>query len=184
MEKLLPQSAFLHHPLCLVLYLELLIHHGRDQPVCIYFHVVSVCIAWVCWAPSPAWRLLAGACPTTECVRQPVGTAEMRGGTLASFLLANENITILKWCGNSREEGSSGGRGFVTHNTGVHVWQHSQRVVWVGTARRQWELEDVVPPGAPRLWHYNHRPVFFFHLLDSIFQRDGERVEEGGGRIK
>lgn len=47
-KNLLPQSTFLQHPLRLALFLELLINHSRDQPACIYFHIISLCALHVC----------------------------------------------------------------------------------------------------------------------------------------
>lgn len=59
----------------------------------------------------------------TQRVLQPVDPAEMRAGRLVPSLLANEDITMLKWSENTREAGSSGGRkGIATHNTDVHAW--------------------------------------------------------------
>lgn len=58
---------FLQHPLWLALYLELLIHHSRDQPACIYFHVISLCAGHARAEPM-AWRHLPGAWqPHTVC---------------------------------------------------------------------------------------------------------------------
>lgn len=113
---------------------------------------------------------------------EPVDMAEMRTGTLVFFLLVNEYITMLKWSENLRETGSSGGRkGIRHHNTGVHAWQHGQRVAGVGTTRRKCELEGVVCPAFPGCKTKSITTAFFFHLLDAYLPEGwSESVGEGG----
>ena len=71
-----------------------------------------------------------------------------------------------------------GERGFATHNTGIHAWQHGQRVTGVGTTG--WKCESGCV--AARLSYNHHYCILLCLSWMLIFQRTAVGV--GGGRIK
>lgn len=151
-----PSQRFLQHPSWLALYLELLVHHSRDQPACIYFHVMSLCAVLVRAEPL-AWRRPPGVWPPQTACSPASGHGREEGWDVSPFSAGRGGYHHVEMIWEHREAGSAGGRkGTATLNTGVHAWWHGQGVAGVGTSRRKCELEGVLLPSSPGGQASNH----------------------------
>lgn len=115
------------------LYFGVPTNHSRDQPAWSISSVDSLCISWVYWKHSSENPL---SCLPNHYSRilQSVDTAERRAETLVSSLLAQEDVTMLKWSGNRKEQWALGKGIFppTTLGGGVHGWLElaQQKAAW------------------------------------------------------
>lgn len=89
------------------LYFGVPTNHSRDQPAWSISSVDSLCISWVCWKHSSENPLSCLPNYYSK-ILQSVDTAERRAETLVSSLLAPEDVTMLKWSGNIKEQWALG----------------------------------------------------------------------------
>lgn len=127
----------LQHPLWFALFLGVPINRSRDQPApSISFF--PLCIARVCWRHSletppiclPKHRSMFFFSQWTRQKWWP-------GGTSVPSLLAQEDVTILKWSGNIRGA-ERAGKGVCHHNTGGPCLQHSQGWLELAHLKASW----------------------------------------------
>lgn len=109
------------------LYFGVPTNHSRDQPAWSISSVDSLCISWVCWKHSSEDPLSCLPNHYSK-ILQSVDTAERRAETLVSSLLAQEDVTMLKWSGNIKEQWALGKGIFPPTTLGEGPW-----VVGVGT---------------------------------------------------
>lgn len=157
----------LQHPLWFVLYLGVPINRSRDQPAP-SISLFSLCIARVCWRHSletppiclPNHR-------STFFFRQWTGQKWRPGGTSVPSLLAQEDVTILKWSGNIRGAERSGkGVCHPQHWGGGPCLQHSQGWLELAQLKASW-----TETCHPAFGLTTVTTAFFFHPLDPVFQR-------------
>lgn len=116
------------------LYFGVPTNHSRDQPAWSISSVDSLCISWMCWKHSSENPLSCLPNHYSK-ILQSVDTAERRAETLVSSLLALEDVTMLKWSGNIKEQWALG-KGIFPPTTlggaGVHGWLElaQQKASW------------------------------------------------------
>lgn len=151
----------LQHPLRFALYLGVPINRSRDQPAP-SISLFSLCTAPVCWRHSLETPPICLPNHHSKFFSQWTRQKWRLGGTSVPSLLAQEDVTILKWSGNIRGAECSG-KGVCHPQHWGSMLAAQPRVVGVGTTEGivNWKV-------SPSLRHYHrHYCIFSICLIQS-----------------